>query len=112
MSEADSQTTHTIVFEPSGRTVQAGAGMSIIKAAREAGIHINASCGGSGVCGKCKVIIEEGAVDGGLSEKFNPQEKEAEYRQACTATITGDVVIRVPETSGLKSGGLGTAVPL
>jgi len=112
MNEAETQATHTIVFEPSGRKVQAGVGMSIIKAAREAGIHINASCGGSGVCGKCKVIIEEGAVDGGLSEKFSPQEREAGYRQACTATITSAAVIRVPETSGLKSGGLGTAVPL
>lgn len=112
MSEAGSQATHTIVFEPSGRKMQAGYGMSIIKAAREAGIHINASCGGSGVCGKCKVIIEKGEVAGGLSEKFSPREKEFGMRQACTATITADVVIRVPESSGLKDGGLGTAVPL
>ncbi|HIJ89418.1 MAG: ASKHA domain-containing protein [Desulfobulbaceae bacterium] len=112
MNEAATQATHTIVFEPSGRKVQVGAGVSIIKAAREAGIHINASCGGSGVCGKCKIIIEKGEVDGGGSEKFSPQEKENGYRQACTATVVGDASIRVPESSGLKSGGLGTAVPL
>jgi ferredoxin len=28
----------------------------------EAGVHINASCGGEGVCGKCRVIIEDGNV--------------------------------------------------
>jgi len=102
---------HTVCFAPSGRTVQVAAGSSIIKAAREAGIHINASCGGSGVCGKCRVIVEEGWVEGGLSERLSPTEQEKGYRQACTATICGTVSIRIPEGSGLKAGGLGTAVP-
>jgi len=25
-------------------------------------VHVNATCGGSGVCGKCRVVVESGAV--------------------------------------------------
>ena len=35
----------------------------LLQAAMEAGIHINASCGGSATCGKCKVKILKGTVD-------------------------------------------------
>ena len=49
-----------VKFLPGGRQVEVTAGVSVIKAARLAGIHINASCGGSGVCGKCRVILESG----------------------------------------------------
>jgi len=112
MDEKGNQLCHAITFEPSGRQVCLEAGTSLIKAAREAGVHINASCGGSGVCGKCRIIVEEGAVAGGRSEKFTQADIAAGYRQACTATVTGKSVIRVPESSGLKGGGLGTAVPL
>ncbi len=26
-------------------------------------MHINASCGGEGVCGKCRILLEEGELD-------------------------------------------------
>jgi len=112
MSEADTQEMCTICFEPGERTIIVPQGTSIIKAAREAGIHINASCGGSGVCGKCRIIVEQGRVSGGINEKVGAKEKEAGYRQACIATVSGDAIIRIPESSGLKTGGLGTAVPV
>lgn len=49
---------HRVTFLPSNRTVEVKSGDTLIKAARLAGIHINASCGGSGVCGKCRVVVE------------------------------------------------------
>ena len=112
MSEAGQQQTYAVLFEPCGRQVQVPAGTSILKAARAGGIHINASCGGSGVCGKCRVIIEQGLVQGGLSEKLSQEEKAAGLRQACTATIAGGTTVRIPTASSLKKGGLCTAVPL
>ncbi|MBU4259790.1 MAG: 2Fe-2S iron-sulfur cluster binding domain-containing protein, partial [Proteobacteria bacterium] len=57
-------------------------GESLIRIAMEAGVHINASCGGEGVCGKCRVIIEQGKVDGGISEKLNEEDISKGYRQA------------------------------
>ncbi len=103
---------YKVTFLPNGRTVKAREGETLIKAARTAGIHINASCGGSGVCGKCRVVLEEGAVSGGISEKLNVQEQNSGYRQACTALIAGDVVVRIPAESGLRTGGLSIDVPM
>jgi uncharacterized 2Fe-2S/4Fe-4S cluster protein (DUF4445 family) len=103
---------HTITFLPTGRTVKAREGETLIKAARAAGIHINASCGGSGVCGKCRVVLEKGTVSGGTSEKLSGRDQAAGYRQACTAIITGDASVRVPAESGLKAGGLSIDVPV
>lgn len=103
--------THTIEFQPAGRTVKVEDGTTIIRAARQAGLHINASCGGTGVCGKCRVFLEKGAVEGGVSEKLSPDEIQEGIRQACTATICQDIVVRIFDTGGLKKGQLGTAVP-
>ncbi len=103
---------HTVTFLPSGRSIAVRDGASLIKAARQAGVHVNSSCGGAGVCGKCRVILEVGKLDGGGSEKIPPDDFEAGWRQSCTAKVRSDVSIRVPVESGLKEGGLGTAVPL
>jgi uncharacterized 2Fe-2S/4Fe-4S cluster protein (DUF4445 family) len=91
-------TTHTIKFLPHNREIKVNDGESLIRAAMEAGVHINASCGGEGVCGKCRVIVETGAVEGGLSEQLSPADREKGVRLACRSTITQDVVVRVPSS--------------
>jgi uncharacterized 2Fe-2S/4Fe-4S cluster protein (DUF4445 family) len=110
MSKPEPQT-HRITFLPSGLTVEAATGESLLKAARLGGIHINASCGGSGVCGKCRIILQEGTLAGGVSEKLSDSDLKQGVRQACTATIESDCIIMIPEESGRISGGLATAVP-
>ncbi|MEN8142233.1 MAG: ASKHA domain-containing protein [Thermodesulfobacteriota bacterium] len=109
---SDLQKTKCLVtFQPGDRTLEVAPGSSVIKAARDAGIHINASCGGSGVCGKCRVIVVEGELSGGTSEKLSADDLAKGFRQACTAEIINDCVIKVPDSSGKIRGGLGTAVP-
>lgn len=49
---------HTITFLPDHITVQVEAGSTVLHAQIAAGLHPDAPCGGKGVCGKCKVIIE------------------------------------------------------
>lgn len=102
---------HRVTFLPSNRTVEVKPGDTLIKAARKAGIHINASCGGSGVCGKCRVVVEQGSVSGGASEKLSREEFAQGVRQACTAQVRGEVTVRIPATSGTGKGGLSTEVP-
>ena len=104
-------TLYSVQFLPSGRQVQVGAGETVIRAARQAGLHINASCGGTGVCGKCRVRVEKGTVKGGTSDKFSPEDLEKGVRQACNAEITGDLTVRIEDAAGLKGGQLGTEVP-
>jgi uncharacterized 2Fe-2S/4Fe-4S cluster protein (DUF4445 family) len=102
----------TVTFLPANRTIPVKAGTSLIKAARRAGLHINASCGGAGVCGKCRVLLEKGTLAGGRSEKLSQEEYDRGYRQACIADVTQDVTVRIPEESGRQKGGLGTDIPL
>ena len=96
-------TTHTIKFLPHNREIKVNDGESLIRAAMDAGVHINASCGGEGVCGKCRVIVETGEVEGGLSEQLNPADREKGFRLACRSTITQDVVVRVPVESAIDA---------
>lgn len=109
MSKAAEQ--YNITFLPSNRVIKAAAGESLIKAARNAGLHINASCGGAGVCGKCRIIVEQGEVEGGWSEKLARQDYDHGYRQACITKVKSDATIRIPEESGVQDGSLSTEVP-
>ncbi len=106
------QETSTVTFLPANKSITVKNRSTLMEAARTAGIHINASCGGAGVCGKCRVIIEQGMVTGGESEKLSATEYARGYRQACTAEIKHDITVRVPEESGRQKGGLSTDIPL
>jgi uncharacterized 2Fe-2S/4Fe-4S cluster protein (DUF4445 family) len=112
MDGQDNKKTYQVKFLPSNRMVEVESGFSVIKAARLAGVHINASCGGSGVCGKCRVILESGSVKGGRSEKLTDAEYDQGYRQACIATVENNATIRVTAESELKTGAVPTEVPV
>jgi uncharacterized 2Fe-2S/4Fe-4S cluster protein (DUF4445 family) len=104
--------TYKISFMPGGRVVEVESGFSVIKAARLAGVHINASCGGSGVCGKCRIKLESGTLTGGKSEKLTDAEYEEGFRQACIATVESNATIRVLAESDLAKGAVPTEVPI
>ena len=90
---------HKIKFLPYNTEVTVEQGENLIRVAMEAGVHINASCGGEGVCGKCRVIIEDGNVEGGITEKLSQEDLENGYRQACLASVQNDLVVRIPVES-------------
>ena len=93
-----------IRFEPHGRDVEVQEGTLLLRAALNAGVHINASCGGNGVCGKCRVLIQEGDVEEGVSEKLSQEDRDAGYRLACLARVTQDLRVQVPVESELDPG--------
>ncbi|TFG43990.1 MAG: DUF4445 domain-containing protein [Syntrophobacterales bacterium] len=95
---------HKIIFLPHNTQIEVPSGTSIIQAALDAGVHINASCGGEGVCGKCRVRIEAGAVDGGVTEKLSAEDAQKGYRLACQAMVTGDLTVRIPVESFIDAG--------
>ncbi len=95
--------THTIKFLPYETTIQVQDGDTVIRAALEAGVHVNASCGGEGVCGKCRVLIEDGTVDGGISEKLSEEDQEKGYRLACQAIVKSNLVVRIPVESTIDA---------
>jgi len=93
-----------VKFLPHEKEVTAKKGESLIRAAMSAGVHINASCGGEGVCGKCRVLVEAGEVDGGVSEKLNRTDIDKGYRLACLSRIKSDLTIRIPVESEIDAG--------
>ncbi|WP_418791587.1 ASKHA domain-containing protein [Phosphitispora sp. TUW77] len=48
----------TIKFMPQGINVEATTGASVLELAQKAGVGIRAECGGRGVCGSCRVMVE------------------------------------------------------
>jgi uncharacterized 2Fe-2S/4Fe-4S cluster protein (DUF4445 family) len=94
---------HSVRFLPHNKEITVPDGENLIRAAMEAGVHINASCGGEGVCGKCRVIVEDGTVEDGITEKLSQDDVEKGYRQACLARIKSDLTVRIPVESTIDA---------
>jgi len=94
----------TITFLPDNISVTVDKGENLLSAAAVAGIYIPAHCGGDGVCGKCKIKIDQGEI---RTEKATLKQKEWDqgYRLACQTSVESDVVISIPEltTAGGKA---------
>lgn len=87
-----------------GSTIGLKEGESIIEALKREDIHLVASCGGKGVCGKCKVRVIEGDPGFEVSGKLTASEKKGGLVLACTSRPRGDIIIEIPESSRLVVG--------
>jgi uncharacterized 2Fe-2S/4Fe-4S cluster protein (DUF4445 family) len=88
-----------ITFKPYDLSVEVQDGENLLRAALQAGVHINASCGGSGVCGKCHVILEAGKLECPPTTLVSKEEWDLGYRQACQCSVVSDLVVRIPPES-------------
>lgn len=94
---------HTITFEPDNISIRVDPGTNLLEAALEAGVHINATCGGQGVCGKCRVVVKSGQVESSKTEKISEEKYQHGWRQACLTTVLSDCRVEIPlESRGLK----------
>ncbi len=82
---------YKIKFLPYNVEVESLSEETLIEIAMRNGIHINASCGGSGVCNKCKIIIEYGKVEGEILEN--------NFYKACKTYPKSDLIVRIPVES-------------
>lgn len=103
-----------VIFMPAGRRGRVTPGQSLLDAARQVGVEIESICGGRLTCGKCKVVVEHGrfekhAITSAPDHLTLPGEDEiallqrmggnGDCRLACSAFVTGDVLVFVPEES-------------
>lgn len=88
-----------VIFYPDNIKVEVAGGENLLRAAMIAEVHINASCGGDGTCGKCRVIVEAGEVEVLGTGKLTKAEIERGYHLACLTKVKGDVEVRVPVES-------------
>ena len=93
--------TKKVTFFPDKVEIWVPAGENLLRAAMQAGVHINASCGGEGVCGKCRVIVDQGVVESEQTDKISPADFELGVRQACKTIIKSDLEVTIPLESRL-----------
>jgi adenylate cyclase len=84
-----------VSFVPLGRNAEARDNESILDVARRAAIPLGNSCGGVGVCSRCKVRVVSGAENlspaTSIEIRFGSARGFAEdERMACQAVVTGD----------------------
>ncbi|MCJ7832769.1 MAG: 2Fe-2S iron-sulfur cluster-binding protein, partial [Deltaproteobacteria bacterium] len=90
-----------VVFNPDKIEIMVSEGENLLRAAMQAGVHVNASCGGEGVCGKCRIIIDQGDVESDRTEKITPEEYALGVRLACKTKIIKDLEVTIPPESQL-----------
>ncbi len=88
----------TVHFLPDDVTVTVEEGENLLNVAANAGVYIHAFCGGDGVCGKCKVKIEQGEVAATQATQLKNEEIEQGFRLACQSKVVTDLVVQIPET--------------
>ena len=75
-----------------------------MEAATQAGVYINSVCGGDGICGKCRLILKEGAVKVEPTTLLTRDEIKKSYVLACQTKVEGDIVVEVPPESREEKG--------
>jgi len=90
-----------IRFLPEGYETTVQERRTLLEAAREANIYVGAICGGEGICGKCRVIVREGEVEGESTEFLTRDEIRRGYVLACRVVPRSDLVVEVPPESRL-----------
>jgi len=90
-------------FEPDNIDVAVEQGANLLEAVIEAGVRLTAACGGQGVCGTCKVLVEKGTVQSAKTDKLSDEEYKRGLRQACQSEITADLSVYIPVESRLET---------
>lgn len=85
----------TIDFEPLGRRTRVPPGTTLLDAARQAGVGLNAVCGGSGTCGTCRVRV----VAGQVTPPVPPPDRGGTAVLACQTRALSDLRVDVPPAS-------------
>ena len=96
----------TVLFNPINRQVEVQRGENLLDVMRDAGIRIESLCGGKGMCGKCKVILESGDIKkvSKTPDKFLSQaELDQGYYLACMVRVQGDCTFTIPTESRIDS---------
>tara|TARA_B100002003_G_scaffold194298_1_gene183895 strand:- start:711 stop:2645 length:1935 start_codon:yes stop_codon:yes gene_type:complete len=92
-----------VYFEFDNTDIIVEPGANLRETAIAAGVHINASCGGDGTCGTCKVMIKKGEVETiGIPARISDEEYTRGIRQACQSRIITDLTVEIPAVSRLE----------
>ena len=91
-----------VKFLPDGLRVEVVRGATILEAARKAGIKLRTLCGGDGICGKCRVVLEEGRVESVPTTLLSREDILNKVLLACQSRVESNAVISIPAESRLE----------
>ncbi len=104
---------YTVIFRIEGGgevKCHAEPGSNIMELAQQNGVKMDSPCGGTGVCGKCKMRIMAGSVAYDKSNsKLSQDEFDDNWRLACQSEVEGDVTLWVPASASDFVSGILTA---
>jgi uncharacterized 2Fe-2S/4Fe-4S cluster protein (DUF4445 family) len=89
-------TEFTVRFLPQDKSIRVPRGSDILSTAIKCGIGLSASCGGEGLCGKCRVIVAKGNVRRDTSRLISAAERRQGFVLACQTLIEDDLEVTVP----------------
>ncbi len=90
-----------VTFYPDNKTIEVEKGKTILSAAISAAVYINSSCGGDGVCGRCKIKVKKGQVLTQPTGRISLDERRQGIYLSCLTTIQSDLEVEVPPESRL-----------
>ncbi len=93
--------THKVTFYPDNRVAEVADGESVLDAAMAADVHITATCGGDGTCGKCRTIIDKGDIVTKKTPKISEEDAAKGYVLSCLTSVKSDMKILVPPETRL-----------
>ncbi|MFX1520269.1 MAG: ASKHA domain-containing protein [Promethearchaeota archaeon] len=93
-----------ITFQPDGKRVSIDVGETIMDGAKRGGIDIQSICGGTAICGKCKVLINPGQdlvnpITDDEKRLLTQLEIQKSYRLACCVIPQGNIYVEIPPSS-------------
>ena len=89
--------------------VTAAPDSTLLDVARSANVAIDAPCSGNGSCGKCRVKLLEGTVDGPKTGHITEEEYAEGWRLSCASKVASDVVVMVPDIASAYQSRMKTA---
>ena len=91
-------------FKPLDEVTEVERGTSVLKAAFQAGLRLDAECGGMGRCGKCRVMVAKGvsAITPKEREYLTPYDIKNKIRLACQANVQASTVVSLLSEPSVK----------
>ena len=101
----------TFQFENGDKPVvfSASPNITLLEAARSANVAIDAPCSGNGSCGKCRVKLLEGTVEGLQTSHITDEDYAAGWRLSCASKVSSDVTVMVPDIASAYQSRMKTA---
>jgi ferredoxin len=82
-----------VTFTPIGHSADARPDETLLDVARRAGVPLGNSCGGIGVCNRCKVKVVEGVENLTPPTSMEVPRVTGDERLACQAAVKGNCTI-------------------